>query len=258
MSIKLVEVGTEVGYDYFVQNYTPYPNNRDHEKRVKKQIHLNGVTTPMQTIVSVAILNDFNYIIDGNGRTYAWREGFLTKPESVFLNLYYCETKKDAQDLYSSFDNKTATMTVGDINLHVRKSERFNPTSPLCKNSSWLGGARLAFNMKKSSEDEVLRKSIPLLIEIDKLGFEITKNQRKQKWTTGVRGSILSSFMESEECAILFWESYYNEDLSNPYVAEAYKLSVEVGLGTTEAALLHRDMFDEFKKFVKGLTGEEL
>ena len=230
--IELIRVGEQVDFNRFIEETVHYEFNRDHTLRTKKHEHLNGVTSPMQLIISIVEFEGEKIIIDGNSRRFAWESRSLLRPLYVYLNTYTCETEEEIADVYKSFDSKSATSTAAETRLHVIRKERFEPVSPLCKNASWLGAAKI---FARTTDDiTALTLSYPVLEVIDNMLF-VTKGQRAKKWSTGVRAAMLITFQRDPGKSEIFW-SKYNEDNQEAMYGMLFNITRDAETSSTPAA----------------------
>lgn len=123
------------------------PIQRDTERHAAKAKHL---LTPLPThnFVFAAQLPGGNLIkLDGHTRALLWKRGDVPSPRTLIVGICPVETKKEAEDLYKTFDSSNALETTRDKVSGAFNRYGFEPQSGLIAAGNLTFALRTAYSI---------------------------------------------------------------------------------------------------------------
>lgn len=149
MNVSIDEVidGVGIGYtkldtvDFL--NLAHYPNwsiDQRYFERINKERgkHLCGVFGPSMRQVAIGVLNNIPYILNGNSRKQAIIGGKLKNaPTKMYAEVYFCNTPKDLDNLFETFDSRYAVDSSKDLQSYALEASAVSFKSPALKSNFW-------------------------------------------------------------------------------------------------------------------------
>lgn len=219
------------------------PVQRDtivHAKKAVKNHLRNDSITHLRVSAAVCKNNGW-FKLDGHTRTHLWETGFLTKPDTVYVDVYHVDTINDVIELYKQFDNSNAAENAKDKISGFFNSFNFKPQSTLIRSSGLTSAIKILIGAYSNQIDiyKEGKKFIEEIKIIDKY------NLSNCVFTSGVLAAMLLVVKVYGEDAMKFFVLVHNNEGS-----KVGKLKDSI-----QAA---RDVYDQYRLQKKTSGGDNM
>lgn len=147
------------GPDWLTVADNPRQRNTEAHWQRSKDKHLKEASETHRHVAMARSKDGQQWKLDGHTRAYAWANGYLPTPGTVFVTVYSVKSEAEACDLYTHFDNKAAAETATD-----QVSGAFHQSGIVAQSSLFKKGAAVKGALINC--DHILRGLVPSTSEI--------------------------------------------------------------------------------------------
>jgi len=188
-------------------------NTAEHANFAVKR-HLSGYHD-MHKYVNAAVLpNGDTYKIDGHTRGLLWSDGRLTAPDSVYVTWWRCETIKDVESIYRTFDSRKAAESARDEVYGVFRKHGLEFQSQLLRKRQFLSALKSAwavcFGGRMTTDADDLERAISEFAEELEMFDQLRPTNKTFFHATAA--ACLVTLKRDGVNALPFWRMYSRDE----------------------------------------------
>lgn len=215
MAIKITQEVMRTDEFVLVPPYRGQRNTERHSNRIVD--HLKRA--PVETTAGVAVIeysDGSREVVDGNSRSYLWRNGRLSRPQSVIVTVYHVDTMYEAQSVYFSYNNPISGKDARDEVVNSMRVHGWEPKSAYCQaatlKSPILYAQGNVMGLKGPIKGQSVFPYLPLWLNELRIFDEILSNGKARGRTmTPVVAACLMTLRRHGEMAIPFWREWFSD-----------------------------------------------
>ena len=200
-------------------NLPDHPIQRNTEEHARKALRRHLATPhPSQSVVSAVRLNGTTYKVDGHTRAYLWEKGDLDRPPTLSVQMWECDSEKELNSLYRTFDNRFASETTKDEAYSALKRHGIEFHSFMMRERRYLTALRIGYRWVRGKSEQT-HLVPPQVNEIeDATGFfkdELlvldSLTPLPDRFPVGIQAAALVTLAAYGDEAFRFWHAYAHD-----------------------------------------------
>lgn len=185
------------------------PRQRDTEQRAKRAKHLRSIHPTHCRVNAARLPTGEMYKLDGHTRAFLWAKGELEAPQTIFADIWECQSIGDIKSLYETYDSTAAVETTTDKVFGAVREGKLEFQSEILKSQRFTSGMRSACDLlfgsnhtRDLSPYSMIEYWTPELLLLDEC------EPTRRRFHAGVLAAALLTFRRYGPEARRFWKNY--------------------------------------------------
>ena len=185
---------------------------RDTEKHIRtaRKNHLMELKLSHLKVACAKLPNGKLVMLDGHSRAMLWERSMLTRPETLFIDIYPCKNQAEIRELYLHFESSFSVESVNDKKDGALRHLGIIPKSRLIKS----GG--ITTSLKSISTRRLAWRFLDMLTVIKPFKKELLLIDEQNYPSVGIPAPALSTLIITVKMygvdAFPFWDGFINDE----------------------------------------------